>query len=272
MPVGDGVALRLHERGEGPALLLLHGFTGSVEAWGETLLEGLAGRHRVLAVDLHGHGRSDAAEPGRLSMERVVEDLVAVLDAAGAPEATWVGYSMGGRVALAAGALRPGRVERLVLEGASPGLADAADRRARREEDETRAAALEADGIGPFVERWMALPLFATQRRLPSGTLEGERRRRLANRPHALAACLRGFGTGSQPSFWEALPRVAAPALLLTGQEDARFREVADAMAGRMPAATRVDVPGAGHAVHLEQSDAWLDAVMGFLADVRPSS
>lgn len=266
VPVEEGLALRVHERGAGPPLLLLHGFTGSVEAWGEPLLAALACGHRVLAVDLHGHGRSDApADPARLTVERVVDDLARVLEALDAPRATWVGYSMGGRVALAAAALRPGRVDRLVLESASPGLASAEERRQRREDDEARARDLEEGGIEAFVERWMALPLFATQRSLPRPVREAERRRRLGNRPGALAASLRGMGTGSQPSFWEALPSVRAPALLLTGAEDAKFRGLADAMAASLPDARRRDVAGAGHAVHLEAPDAWIEAVRGFL-------
>ncbi|MBW3534052.1 MAG: 2-succinyl-6-hydroxy-2,4-cyclohexadiene-1-carboxylate synthase [Gemmatimonadetes bacterium] len=270
VPVEPGLALRVHERGDGPTLLLLHGFTGSVEAWGEALLDGLACRHRVLAVDLHGHGRSDApTDPARLDMLRVVDDLVAVLDAAGARRATWIGYSMGGRVALAAAVLRPERVERLVLESASPGLATPEERSLRREQDEALAASLEREGLEAFVDRWMALPLFASQRRLPAEVREGERRRRLANRPAALAASLRGMGAGSQPSFWEALAGVAAPTLLLTGEEDAKFRALADAMAARLPDALRRDVAGAGHAVHLEAPEAWLEAVRSF---VEPSA
>lgn len=266
VPLDDGLALRVHERGAGPPVLLLHGFTGSVEAWGEALLEGLACRHRVLAVDLHGHGRSDApTDPDRLDVRRVVDDLAEILDASGAPRAAWVGYSMGGRVALAAGALRPGRIERLVLESASPGLATAEERRLRREQDDARATSLESEGLEAFVDRWMALPLFATQQRLPPDVREAERRRRLANRPAALATSLRGMGTGRQPSFWDSLAAIRTPTLLLTGEEDPKFRTVADAMADRLPDARRKDVAGAGHAVHLEAPEAWLEAVLSFL-------
>lgn len=270
VPVGDGLALRVHERGDGPPLLLLHGFTGSVEAWGEPLLGSLACRHRVLAVDLHGHGRSDTPpSPARSTMEHVVDDLTRVLDAAGAPGAAWVGYSMGGRVALAAAVLRPRRVERLVLESASPGLATDEERRDRREQDEARARALEAEGVAPFVERWMELPLFASQRGLPPEVRASERRRRLANRAEGLAVSLRGMGSGSQPSFWDALETLRAPTLLLTGGEDRRFGRLADDMAARLHDARRRDVPGAGHAVHLEAPEAWLQAVLPFVEEAR---
>lgn len=265
-----GLGLHVEERGEGPPLLLLHGFSGSVEAWGERILSGLAGDHRVLAVDLHGHGRSDApGDPARYALESVVEDLAWVLAASGASRAHWVGYSMGGRVALGAAVLAPERVDRLVLEGASPGLAGGADRRARRESDEELAQRLEAEGIDAFVEAWTALPLFASQRRLPEAVRATERERRGRNRPEALAACLRGLGTGSQPSLWTRLADVTSPVLLLTGEDDARFAELAGRMAAALPHATRVAVPGAGHAVHLEAPGAWLGAVGSFLAGAR---
>ncbi|HEX9710415.1 MAG TPA: 2-succinyl-6-hydroxy-2,4-cyclohexadiene-1-carboxylate synthase [Candidatus Thermoplasmatota archaeon] len=264
--VRDGLTLRVHERGAGPPVLLLHGFTGSVEAWGKRVLDGLAGTWRVLAVDLPGHGLSDAPRtPERCRLEEVVEDLCHVLGELGAPRARWIGYSMGGRVALGAAVLRPERVERLVLEGASPGLADEAERRERRGADEALARRLESDGIGAFVDHWASLPLFATRSRLPPSVRAAERERRLLNRPEALAACLRGLGTGVQPSLWERLPEVAAPTLLLTGDDDDKFTRLAERMAAGLPEAVHVGVPGAGHTVHLEAPEAWLEAVTGFL-------
>lgn len=264
--VRDGLHLAVGERGEGPPLLLLHGFTGSAEAWGERILSGLAREHRVLAVDLPGHGGSDApTDPGRYRLEEVVRDLVDLLDRMGAPRARWVGYSMGGRVALGAAVLAPERVERLVLEGASPGLAGEEERRERRVSDEALAARIEAEGITRFVDGWMDLPMFATQWRLPIAVIEMERMRRLQNRAEGLAASLRGLGPGSQPPLWDRLPEVRAPVLVLTGAEDGKLTEVASRMARLLPDARHTVVAGAGHAVHLEAPGAWLEAVTGFL-------
>jgi 2-succinyl-6-hydroxy-2,4-cyclohexadiene-1-carboxylate synthase len=92
-----------------------------------------------------------------------------------------------------------------------------------------------------------------------------ERARRLRNDPRALAACLRGLGTGAQPSFWDRLTEVRAPALLLTGEEDAKFTDIARGMAAALPECLHVGVPSAGHAVHLEAPDAWLEAVNAWL-------
>ena len=114
----------------------------------------------------------------------------------------------------------------------------------------------------------MGLPLFATQGKLPPQVRAATRERKLRNRPEALAACLRGMGTGAQPSFWEALPGIDIPTLLLAGEEDQKFTQVARKMAEEIPRAELRLMPKAGHAIHLENPFAWLAAVLTF----QPSS
>jgi 2-succinyl-6-hydroxy-2,4-cyclohexadiene-1-carboxylate synthase len=262
----DGLTLHADVVGRGPPLLLIHGFTGSAAAWGGHLLAELAEVRRVIAVDLPGHGRSDApADPERYALPALVDDLCQLLVALDAPAADWVGYSMGGRVALGAAVLAPERVTRLVLEGASPGLATEEERRARREQDEALAIRLEQNGIEAFVDEWAALPIFASQRRLSQSIREAERARRLRNETRALAACLRGLGTGAQPSFWERLADVRAPTLLVTGEEDRKFTEIAAEMAKRLPDARVATVSVSGHCVHLEAPEPWLEVVRSCL-------
>ncbi|HSR41195.1 MAG TPA: alpha/beta fold hydrolase, partial [Longimicrobiales bacterium] len=179
--------------------------------------------------------------------------------------AVWIGYSMGGRLALAGGVLRPDRVAALVLESASPGLAGPDERAERRALDEERARTLEEGGLEAWVDAWMSLPLFASQRELPEEVRARERRRRLRSSVEGLAWSLRELGTGSQPSFWDDLPGLDVPVLLLTGARDEKFCDLADAMASKLPRARRATIPGVGHAVHLEAPDAWLEAVGDFL-------
>ena len=175
---------------------------------------------------------------------------------------------MGGRVVLAGALLAAAHLSTFVLEGASPGLADPVARARRRAADAARADALDAGGIDAFVDEWLAQPLFATQRSLPAPVRRLQREGRLGQDPAALAACLRGLGSGSQPPFWDALGDVGVAGLLLTGALDAKFCEVASAMAVRMPRTRHEVVPGAGHAVHLEATAAWLQAVVPFLEAV----
>jgi 2-succinyl-6-hydroxy-2,4-cyclohexadiene-1-carboxylate synthase len=259
--------LRMHVRveGAGEPLLLIHGFTGSVEAWGEECFRGLAQAHRVVAVDLLGHGTSDTSpDPERYRMDEVLRDLGQVLDALSIEAARWLGYSMGGRIALAGAVLKPARVSSLILESASPGLPGESERRARRRADEALAEGILRGGMEAFVDHWMGLPLFATQGKLPPAVREANRERRLKNNPEALAACLRGIGTGAQPSFWEDLPRIQVPTLLLAGEEDRKFSELARRMADLLPSAELRLIPKSGHSIHLENPFAWLAAVRTF--------
>lgn len=115
-----------------------------------------------------------------------------------------------------------------------------------------------------FVDHWLGLPLFATQGKLPSAIRTQTKERKLQNTPEALAACLRGMGTGAQPSFWESLPQVTVPTLLLAGEEDGKFTTVAEQMAEDLPRAVLRLIPRAGHAIHLENPFAWLAAVRTF--------
>jgi len=200
-----------------------------------------------------------------MGLEQVLDGLEAVLDTLGLESVTWVGYSMGGRIALAAAVLRPHRVERLVLESASPGLSTEPERRERRKRDEALASSIEEHGIGPFVDAWMTQPLFRTEHGLPEHIQQAERRRRLENRSDGLAAALRGFGTGALSSFWDRLDQVAVPALILTGTLDEKFAGIGRRMAHVMPQARLEEVSGAGHRVHLERPAEWLAAVEAFL-------
>jgi len=261
----DGESLALRSIGRGRPALLVHGFTGSIAAWGEGLLAALAGELRVIAVDLLGHGESSRPQrPARYALPEQVSDLCEALDACGVRKALWVGYSMGGRIALTAACERPERVAGLALEGASPGLREPAERAARVASDRALAERLERGDIEGFVDGWMAQPLFATQRRVGPTRLAAERERRLRCDPRALAACLRGAGTGAQRPLWERLAAIDVPTLLLAGDEDAKFRELAGAMERALPRAESQPISGAGHATHLESPGVFAHAVCRF--------
>jgi 2-succinyl-6-hydroxy-2,4-cyclohexadiene-1-carboxylate synthase len=250
-------------------LLLLHGFTGSSASWGEAVVDGLASALRTpVLLDLPGHGRyaGDRA-PWRFTFEAITADIMRYC--AGGP-VDLVGYSMGGRLALAFALDHPAQVRRLVLESASPGLETEDARAARRTSDEELARALEGEGLEAFVDRWEALPLFESQAALPATVRETHRARRLRNDPHSLAAALRGLGTGSQPSYWDALSRSSTPTLLLVGEADDHYVGIGRRMRELMGAARLVVVPGAGHTVHLERPEAWVASVVEFLAQTGP--
>jgi 2-succinyl-6-hydroxy-2,4-cyclohexadiene-1-carboxylate synthase len=261
----NGVCLNIEEAGDGPPLLLLHGFTGSTRSWGAHVPV-FARVRRVIAVDLIGHGRSDApAAWQRYSMERCVEDVFALLDALSVDRFDLLGYSMGGRVALQLAVAAPDRIGRLIVESGSPGLATAAERAARIAADEELALLIERDGLAAFVDLWERLPLFASQTSLPAEVQERVRAQRLESDPRGLANSLRGMGTGRQSSLWDRLPGLHIPALLLAGALDAKYCDLAQQMVAQLPLARAMVILGAGHTTHLERPDVFQAMVLDFL-------
>lgn len=263
---GDGVGYEVREAGDGPPVLLLHGFTGSATSWG-ALLQALTGAHRVIAVDLLGHGGSDApADPARHAVERQAADLAALLRQLGAAPAAVVGYSFGARIALRLALDEPETVERLILESPSAGIADPAARATRRAADGRWARLLETDGLEAFADAWETQPLFASRRRLPDEDRRRVREALLGNRAAGLAASLRGAGQGAMEPLDDRLPEVRQPTLVLAGALDAVGRERAEAVATGIPGARLGIIPDAGHAPHLESPAAFRRHVLAFLA------
>ncbi|MBI4571085.1 MAG: 2-succinyl-6-hydroxy-2,4-cyclohexadiene-1-carboxylate synthase [Chloroflexi bacterium] len=266
----NGVQLNVDMSGEGPPLLLLHGFTGSRVTW-TPHLEAWCG-FKTIAVDLLGHGAADSpADPERYQMERCVEDLIALLDVLGVERTAVLGYSMGGRVALHLALHAPERLWALVLESASPGIEDAAEREERRRSDEALAERIEREGLERFVAYWEEQPLFASQSRLPDALRSELRRQRLCNRPLGLANSLRGLGAGRQEPLLRRLGELRVPVLLIAGDLDTKYCDLARRMAGALPCAQVEVVPEAGHAVHLEQLEVFDRVVRAFLNTHRPS-
>lgn len=251
--------------GAGKPLLLLHGFTGQTENWA-SIVQALRETHRLIALDLPGHGRSDApSDPSPYAMPAVARDVKALLDHLDIVRAHLLGYSMGGRLALYLALHDPQRWHSLILESASPGLPTAREGRARVQQDEALAAFIQEHGIEPFVRRWEALPLFASQQNLPPAVRMAHRAARLRNRPTGLANSLRGMGTGTQPSLWDQLSALDMPVLLITGNLDQKFVNIARQMVARLPRARLEIVPHAGHTVHLERPQDYSDIVARWL-------
>lgn len=112
----NGLSLYYESHGEGPPLILLHGGLGSGEMFGP-VLPALAARHRVIAVDLQGHGRTaDIDRP--IDVRLMANDIAALIDHLGLDKPDLVGYSLGGGVALHTAARYPQKVGRLVVASA----------------------------------------------------------------------------------------------------------------------------------------------------------
>jgi len=260
-----GVTYRVCAAGQGSPLFLLHGFAGSSAHWAPLVPELVARGWRVIAPDLLGHGRTDAPiAPARYAAAEQVADLASLLGELVSTPVRLLGYSMGGRLALHLALAHPERIAALVLESASPGLDDPAERAARQRADEELATAIEERGLDWFADHWESLPLFASRQRLSAERRAALRAEWLAQRPHGLAASLRGFGTGSMPPLWDRLAELRSPVLVIAGALDTRYASLSQAIAARIPGSKLVVVPDAGHTVHLEQPAAFLEALERF--------
>jgi 2-succinyl-6-hydroxy-2,4-cyclohexadiene-1-carboxylate synthase len=267
MPIFTVDQTRYHyeEAGAGELLLLLHGFTGCTQNWREVMAL-LQPRMRVIAIDLPGHGQTEAPrDVSQFTLPVIARQLSAfIVDIVGSPVHV-LGYSMGGRLALYLALHHSEHVHSLVLESASPGLASAEERAARMASDEALAQRIERDGIQKFVDEWTRLPLFASQAQVPVEARDRLRALRLQNDPAGLALSLRGMGTGVQPPLWDRLNEWRKPALLIAGEHDAKFVAINRQMAQRMPASTLRILPNAGHAVHFEHPHAYSQLMESFL-------
>lgn len=241
--------------GIGPRVVLVHGFTQTHVSWHAITADLVAG-HEVVAVDAPGHGGSGPVETS-------LSEGAALLGEAGG-EAVYVGYSMGGRLALRLALDRPDLVRGLVLLGATAGIDEAADRAARRAADGALADRIEREGVGAFLRYWLAQPMFAG---LPIDPVERASRRR--NTAKGLASSLRLAGTGTMdPSWWAELPGLQPPTLVLAGSRDQKFTDLGTRLAETVGGTARfATIDGAGHAAHLEAPGTFLATVRPFLTD-----
>lgn len=249
-----------------PDILVLHGFTGAAESMA-CVAQRLSPWTRVARLELVGHGESQAPRDlAPYAMEACAIQIAEAAHGLGLTRPYLLGYSMGGRAALAAALAQPNAFAGLVLVGATAGIADPKARAERVASDRALADSIEQGGLEGFVDAWMAQPLFASQARLGRDALECARRQRLSNRPEALANSLRGMGAGAQAPLHDQLARYPGPVLLVVGEEDAKFRAIAQDLAGSLPGAQVERIDGAGHAAHLEAPDRFAEVVRAFVA------
>ena len=251
------------EGGPGRRLVLLHGFTQGPGSW-DQLVAGLEAPYEIVRVTLPGHGPAGSASAqARLPFEEAAATVAdAVAEVAGPEPATWIGYSLGGRLALRVALDRPDIVDSLALVGASAGIEEAPARAARVEIDERLAAGLERKGVEGFIDGWLNQALFARLSRSEAGVEE----RRMGT-VEGLASALRLLGAGAQDPVWDRLGEIKVPVLLLAGEHDSKFSALAFRMAAGIGDNAGISfVPGAGHAAHLERPQSVATILNRFLA------
>ncbi|PID16292.1 2-succinyl-6-hydroxy-2,4-cyclohexadiene-1-carboxylate synthase [Sporosarcina sp. P35] len=247
---------------------MLHGFTGSTATWEETIGD-LKEEYHVITVDLIGHGKTEAPlSAERYRMEEQVADLREVLQTLKVNRPVFLGYSMGGRIALGYTVSHPEDVACLILESSSPGLRTADERLARISADSKLADRVESEGIEKFTDFWQDIPLFHSQKKLSESRQLAVRNERLNQRAMGLANSLRGVGTGSQPSYWQQLEQLTLPVLLITGSKDEKFETIAREMMNILPNAQHETIKDAGHAIHVEKPRQFATMVKSYLKTI----
>ena len=268
----NGVNLNVKVTGSGPPIIVLHGFAGSMTSWTD-FVHGAARRFKIITIDLLGHGGSDFPKDlKRYSAEHAGNDIITIMTKLGIDSACWLGYSMGGRIALLTAVSKPEKFTGLILEGASPGLSSARERKQRARKDEILAQRIIKNGIETFADYWESQGLFATQKRLPKEIRQWLREQRLANNPIGLSNTLRAIGLGVQTPVQKALPSLTIPVLCVTGSLDRKFTTIAKEMCKKLPNGKAAVIRGSGHAPHLEKPEQFNRVVFRFLDSLQLSN
>jgi 2-succinyl-6-hydroxy-2,4-cyclohexadiene-1-carboxylate synthase len=267
VPTPDGTTLATeYLTGSSKELIVyLHGFTGRGDDW-SAVATGLRSSHSQLMVDIVGHGASD--QPDRIEpyeMASVVDQILSLLSNRDVGTVHLVGYSMGGRVALAMAARAPWFFASVALISSSPGIADPKARELRRNADEALADRIESIGVSAFIDEWFEVSLFESLvNRLGPERISDEKAKRSNVGATGLANSLRGTGTGAMAPLWQALTAIRSPVLCINGSLDTKFDRIAAEMTSVLPDASHRRIAGAGHSLLLEAPEEVAEALVTF--------
>jgi pimeloyl-ACP methyl ester carboxylesterase len=259
----DGLRLHLRDSGPkaAPAVIMVHGFGGSLHSW-EPWAQALSGNHRVIRFDLPGCGLTAPDPSGNYTDARSVQLLIALMDQLGIARASIVGHSIGGRIAWTFAATHPERVDKLVLVApdgfASPGFAYG-------QAPEVPVSAELMRYVLPKPLLRMSLePAYGNAAFLSDDLTTRYHDLMLA--PGSRDALLARMRQTTLVDPIPLLQRIQAPTLLVWGEADAMipFANSADYLKA-IPHATRVSLPGVGHLPQEEAAEQSIAAVQDFL-------
>jgi pimeloyl-ACP methyl ester carboxylesterase len=246
----DGVAIHYEVHGSGPPLLLTHGFSSTSAMW-RGQIDALAKDHQLVLWDMRGHGRSDYPDNPKLYGEALtVGDMAAILDAIGTDRAIIGGLSLGGYMSLAFYRAHPERVRALLVIDTGPGFKNDDAREAWNARASTTAERFEREGLE--VLKSASAERSSVRHRDATG----------------LARAARGMLPQRDARVIELLPDIKVPSLIVVGADDTPFLAASDYMAAKIPGAQKVVIPAAGHAVNIDQPQAFIDAVVPFLKNL----
>lgn len=253
-----GTMLGYEAEGEGPVLVLLHAFPLSKAMW-KPQVGALRDRFKVITPDFRGFGES-GLPGGPMTVEEYAGDVLGLLDEIGVGGFVLGGCSMGGYVAFRIAARSPERVRALVMAD-TRAEADTEEGKQRRA---TAIARIESEGPGGFLEEFMAQVVGATTKDQRPEVVRAVRQVIGSPPSESLTAALSALG--ARPDSRPLLASIAAPALVVVGEEDTLTPpSSAEVMASGIPGARLVTIPGAGHLSNMEAPEAFNGAVREFL-------
>jgi pimeloyl-ACP methyl ester carboxylesterase len=245
----NGVGIHYEVHGEGPAVLLSHGYSATCRMW-DGQVAAFKDRYKLIVWDMRGHGQSDTPDQSAFSEAETVADMKAILDACGETCAVIGGLSLGGYMTMAFHLRHPSMCRALMLFDTGPGFKKNEARDAWNQRARQRGDVLESQGFA---------------------ALGGSDEVRMSQHRGALglARAARGMLAQENAGVINSLPGIAVPTLVLVGANDTPFLVAMDYIAGKIPGAQKVVIPDAGHASNLHQPAAFNAAMGGFLARLR---
>ena len=258
-----GIEIGYDEVGSGTPVVLLHGFPFNRTMWDEQF-EALRVRHRVIALDLRGHGETSVAtEPA--TMEEMAKDVAALMEKINVSRAAVCGLSMGGYVALALYRMFPLRARALVLADTRPG----ADSEEARDNREVQAAKALKEGMAGIADAMLPKLLSPKTVAKNPAVVAQVREMIVKTKPEGATAAQRGMAQRrDQTSF---LSRIVCPTLIMVGRED-MITPLADSelMHHEIGGSRLVVIEDAGHVSNLEQPENFNRALTKFLRELEP--
>ncbi|MGE5433108.1 MAG: 2-succinyl-6-hydroxy-2,4-cyclohexadiene-1-carboxylate synthase [Syntrophomonadaceae bacterium] len=256
------------EKGSIP-VIFLHGFTGSSRDW-QFLFDKLPRGFTPYAIDIIGHGHSSSPADVQLYSAKAISDqILGVINYFNFKQVILAGYSMGGRAALSFAVSYPAILKGLVLESSTAGITVENERQQRTDSDLRLAEFIENNPIQAFVDYWMDVPLFASQKKLPEEAYAEVKQNKMYNSRTGLANSLRGFSTGVMPQMWDELGNINCKTLLITGELDKKFTGINIEMSRKIRHSRHEVVESAGHNIHLERPEIFLNLLNGYLSGLQ---
>jgi pimeloyl-ACP methyl ester carboxylesterase len=262
----DGVKLYYEETGRGYPMVFVHEFAGDYRSW-EPQVRYFSRRFHCIAFNARGFPPSEVPEdPAMYSQRRACDDIKAVLDHLGLAEAHIVGLSMGGFATLHFGLNHPGSARSLVVGGCGYG-AEPERREQFRAEAEACAESLETEGMEAFARTYALGPTRVQfQNKDPRGWREFAD---LLGEHSAKGSALTQRGVQRErPGLWDLedeMKNMTVPTLIVTGDEDEPCLVPGIFMKRTIPSSGLVVIPKSGHAVNLEEPDAFNRIVAEFI-------